>query len=105
VTGGDLAGFLDGASDCALCDVPVLMALAVATLQIPGRESPNARQNAKITQVYRRAINGEVAGTPITEVIEAIDRVELSWQMGWVPRLCEQQRCRFRDTPQQRAYV
>lgn len=39
------------------------------------------------------------------KVIEAIDRVELMWQMGWLPRLCDQQRCRFRDTPQQRAFV
>jgi collagenase-like PrtC family protease len=101
----DLGGFLDGASDCALCDVPSLIQLGVTAVQIPGRESPNLRQNAKITQMYRRAIRGHEAGTPITEVIEAIDKVELMWQMGWLPRLCDQQRCRFRDTPQQRAYV
>lgn len=102
---GDLGAFLDGASDCALCDVPALIGIGVTALQIPGRESPNVRQNAKITQMYRRAIRGHAAGTPMTEVIEAIDKVELMWQMGWLPRLCDQQRCRFRDTPQQRAYV
>ncbi|WP_189077922.1 U32 family peptidase [Mangrovihabitans endophyticus] len=101
----DLGGFLDGASDCALCDVPALIEIGVRAMQIPGRESPNVRQNAKITQMYRRAVTGHTAGTPITEVIAAIDRVELMWQMGWLPRLCDQQRCRFRDTPQQRAYV
>ncbi|MDG4834222.1 U32 family peptidase [Solwaraspora sp. WMMD1047] len=101
----ELGAFLDGASDCALCDVPTLIDLGVDALQIPGRESPNLRQNAKITQMYRRAINGHAAGQAITDVIEAIDRVELTWQMGWLPRLCDQQRCRFRDTPQQRAYV
>lgn len=101
----DLAGFLDGASDCALCDVHTLIDLGVTALQIPGRESPNLRQNAKITQLYRRAIKGYRDGTSMPQVIEAIDRVELMWQMGWVPRLCDQQRCRFRDTPQQRAYV
>lgn len=102
---GDLGGFLDGAADCALCDVPALVGIGVTALQIPGRESPNVRQNAKITQLYRRALAGHAAGTPITEVIEAIDKVELMWQMGWLPRLCDQQRCRFRDTPQQRAFV
>ncbi|MEV1330433.1 U32 family peptidase [Micromonospora costi] len=102
---GDLGAFLDGASDCALCDVPALVELGVDALQIPGRESPNLRQNAKITQMYRRAVDGHAAGTPITQVIEQIDRVELMWQMGWMPRLCDQRRCRFRDTPQQRAYV
>ncbi|MFG2049337.1 U32 family peptidase [Micromonospora sp. NPDC048935] len=101
----DLGAFLDGASDCALCDVPALIELGVDALQIPGRESPNLRQNAKITQMYRRAVQGHATGTPTTEVIKAIDRVELMWQMGWMPRLCDQQRCRFRDTPQQRAYV
>lgn len=103
--GTDLGGFLDGASDCALCDVHALIDIGVRALQIPGRESPNLRQNAKITQLYRRAVQGHATGTPMPQVIEAIDRVELMWQMGWVPRLCEQQRCRFRDTPQQRAYV
>lgn len=101
----DLGGFLDGASDCALCDVPALIALGVTALQIPGRESPIVRQNAKITQMYRRAIRGHTEGKPIEIVIEEIDRVELMWQMGWLPRLCDQQRCRFRDTPQLRAYV
>lgn len=101
----DLGAFLDGASDCALCDVPALVGVGVTALQIPGRESPNVRQNAKITQMYRRALRGTAAGTPITEVIEQIDKIELMWQMGWLPRLCDQQRCRFRDTPQQRAFV
>jgi collagenase-like PrtC family protease len=103
--GVDLGGFLDGASDCALCDVPALMDIGVTALLIPGRESPNERQNAKVTQMYRRAIRGHAVGTPITKVIEEIDKVELMWQMGWLPRLCDQQRCRFRDTPQQRAFV
>jgi collagenase-like PrtC family protease len=101
----DLGAFLDGASDCALCDVPALVAIGVAALRIPGRESPNERQNAKITQMYRRVLRSHEAGTPVAEVIDAIDKVELMWQMGWLPRLCDQQRCRFRDTPQQRAYV
>lgn len=101
----DLGGFLDGASDCALCDVATLVELGVAALQIPGRESPNLRQNAKLTQLYRRAIRGHEQSVPITEVIVAIDRVELMWQMGWMPRLCEQHRCRFRETPQKRAFV
>jgi collagenase-like PrtC family protease len=101
----DLGGFLDGASDCALCDVPALADLGVAALQIPGRESPNLRQNAKITQLYRRVLDGNAAQKPMPQIIESIDRVELMWQMGWVPRLCDQQRCRLRDTPQQRAYV
>jgi collagenase-like PrtC family protease len=101
----DLGGFLDGAADCALCDVPTLIGLGIDALQIPGRESPNLRQNAKITHMYRRVLDGHAAGTPITEVIDAINRVELTWQMSWLPRLCDQQRCRFRDTPQQRAYV
>ncbi|WDZ82839.1 U32 family peptidase [Micromonospora cathayae] len=104
-TAVDLGGFLDGASDCALCDVPALVEIGVRALQIPGRESPNLRQNAKITQMYRRAVRGHATGTPMPEVIAAIDRVELMWQMGWLPRFCDQQRCRFRDTPQQRAYV
>lgn len=101
----DIGAFLDGASDCALCDVPALIDLGVDALQVPGRESPNLKQNAKITQMYRRVIRGHAAGNSIREVIEAIDRVELMWQMGWVPRLCEQQRCRYRDTPVNRAYV
>jgi collagenase-like PrtC family protease len=104
-SGVDLGGFLDGASDCALCDVPALIGIGVTALRIPGRESPNERQNAKITQMYRRALRGHAAGVPITEVIEQIDRVELMWQMGWLPRLCDQKRCRFQDTPQQRAFV
>ena len=55
--------------------------------------------------MYRRVLKGHAAGTPVTEVIEQIDKIELMWQMGWLPRLCDQQRCRFRDTPQQRAFV
>lgn len=102
---GDLGAFLDGASDCALCDVPALVALGVDALQIPGRESPIVRQNAKITQMYRRALNGVAGGWSMRQTIADIDRVELSWQMGWVPRMCEQQRCRFRDTAQRRAHV
>lgn len=101
----DLGGFLDGASDCALCDVATLIELGVTALQIPGRESPNLRQNAKLTQLYRRAVSGHEQAVPITDVIIAIDRVELMWQMGWMPRLCEQHRCRFRETPQKRAFV
>ncbi|MFE7328129.1 peptidase U32 family protein [Streptomyces sp. NPDC057565] len=101
----DLGGFLDGASDCALCDVPSLVALGVAALQIPGRESPIVRQNAKITQMYRRALNGVAKGWSTKQTIADIDRVELMWQMGWVPRMCEQQRCRFRDTAHRRAHV
>lgn len=101
----DLGGFLDGASDCALCDVPSLVGLGVAALQIPGRESPIVRQNAKITQMYRRALNGVAKGWSTRQTIADIDRVELMWQMGWVPRMCEQQRCRFRDTAQRRAHV
>ncbi|MFE9503354.1 peptidase U32 family protein [Streptomyces anthocyanicus] len=101
----DLGGFLDGASDCALCDVPSLVALGVAALQIPGRESPIIRQNAKITQMYRRALDGVARGWSTKQTIADIDRVELTWQMGWVPRMCEQQRCRFRDTPRRRTHV
>ncbi|MEW2491006.1 U32 family peptidase [Streptomyces sp. NPDC048411] len=101
----DLGGFLDGASDCALCDIPSLAALGVKALQIPGRESPIVRQNAKITQMYRRALNGIEKGWSTRQTIEDIDRIELTWQMGWVPRMCEQQRCRFRDTPRRRAHV
>ncbi|MBQ1098268.1 U32 family peptidase [Streptomyces sp. b94] len=101
----DLGGFLDGASDCALCDVPSLVALGVAALQIPGRESPIIRQNAKITQMYRRALDGVARGWSTKQTVADIDRVELTWQMGWVPRMCEQQRCRFRDTPRRRTHV
>ncbi|MET9509527.1 U32 family peptidase [Streptomyces flavidovirens] len=101
----DLGAFLDGASDCALCDVPTLVALGVAALQIPGRESPIVRQNAKLTQMYRRALNGVTRGWSMKQTVEDIDKVELMWQMGWVPRMCEQQRCRFRDTAQRRAHV
>ncbi|MGX1115741.1 collagenase-like PrtC family protease [Streptomyces ambofaciens] len=101
----DLGGFLDGASDCALCDVPTMVALGVAALQIPGRESPIIRQNAKITQMYRRALDGVARGWSTRQTIADIDRVELTWQMGWVPRMCEQQRCRFRDTARRRAHV
>lgn len=101
----DLGAFLDGASDCALCDVPTLADLGVTAVQIAGRESPNLRQNAKVTQLYRRALDGYRDKVAITDTIDRIDQTELMWQMGWVPRLCEQQRCRFRDTPQQRAYV
>ncbi|MFC0598280.1 peptidase U32 family protein [Streptomyces palmae] len=101
----DLAAFLDGASDCALCDVPALVALGVTALQIPGRESPIVRQNAKITQMYRRALDGIARGWSTKQTIEDIDRIELTWQMGWVPRMCEKQRCRFRDTPHRRAHV
>lgn len=103
--GGFLEGFLDGASDCALCDVPSLVALGVAALQIPGRESPIVRQNAKVTQMYRRALDGVAKGWSTRQTVADIDRTELTWQMGWVPRMCEQQRCRFRDTAQRRAHV
>lgn len=98
-------GMLDGAGDCGLCDVPQLVGMGVAALQLPGRESPNLRQNAKVTQMYRRALAGTARGVTMDQVVVEIDRVELSWQMGWLPRLCEQQRCRFRDTPRTRAYV
>ncbi|GAA1933532.1 hypothetical protein GCM10009716_45940 [Streptomyces sodiiphilus] len=110
VTGGpqssaETVALLDGASDCALCDVPALAALGVAALQVPGRESPIVRQNAKITQMYRRALDGAAHGRTTAQVIADIDRVELMWQMAWVPRMCEQQRCRFRDTAQRRSLV
>lgn len=98
-------GILDGAGDCAFCDVPALIDMGVTAFNLSGRESPNLKQNAKITQMYRRAIKGMSVGTSMDRVIADIDRIELTWQMGWVPRLCEQQRCRFQETPRTKAYV
>lgn len=99
------AQFLDGATDCSLCDVGALMEIGVHALKIPGRESPNIRTNAKITQMYRRVIKNTVAGKAMTVTIAEIDQVELMWQMNWVPRFCENQRCRFRDTQTTRSYI
>ncbi|HEY1015314.1 MAG TPA: U32 family peptidase [Herpetosiphonaceae bacterium] len=97
--------FLDGATDCALCNVTDLMAIGVHAIKIPGRESPNVRTNAKITQMYRKAIHDAVAGKPLDVTIQEIDQVELMWQMNWVPRFCENLRCRFRDTPTTQSYI
>ena len=97
--------FLDGGTDCALCDVPGLVAAGVTALKIPGRESPNLRVNAKITQLYRRVLDKTNAGAALPRVIEQIDAIELLWQMAWVPRLCDQQRCRFRATPITSSYI
>jgi collagenase-like PrtC family protease len=97
--------FLDSGTDCAFCDVPALAAIGVRAFKIQGRESPYPRQNAKVTQLYRKALDDTRLHVPIAKTIEKIDRIELLWQMSWVPRLCDQQRCRFRDTPTQRAYI
>ncbi|MBL8930832.1 MAG: U32 family peptidase [Kineosporiaceae bacterium] len=105
VDAGAGPGLLDGGLDCALCDLPALMQLGVDVVTIAGRESPNLRQNAKVTQIYRRALDGLRAGRTMPEIIADIDRVELSWQMAWIPRLCDQRRCRFRDSPISAAFV
>lgn len=98
-------GILDGAGDCALCTMPRLIDMDVTAIHLSGRESPNLKQNAKITQIYRRVIKGMRRQKTMAQVIDEIDMVELTWQMGWVPRLCEQQRGRFQDTPRTRGYV
>lgn len=98
-------GFLDGTGDCGFCEVPDLINMGVAAFQLSGRESPNLKQNAKVTQMYRRAIEGMRASSTMDEVMVEIDRVELTWQMGWIPRLCEQSRCRFKETISTKAYV
>ena len=96
---------LDGSTDCSLCDVGALMEIGIHAVKIPGRESPNMRTNAKITQMYRRVIKNTLAGKAMAVSIAEIDQVELMWQMNWVPRFCENQRCRFRDTPTTRSYI
>jgi collagenase-like PrtC family protease len=97
--------FLDGAADCGLRNVGDLIRIGVRALQIPGRESPNIRVNAKITQLYRKAIDDARADVPIDRTIYQIDQVELLWQMRWVPRYCDMGRCRFLETPITKAYV
>jgi collagenase-like PrtC family protease len=97
--------FLDGGTDCSLCSVPELMQIGVHVLKIAGRESPNVRQNAKVTQFYRKAIDNQLKGKDIEATIRQIAWVELMWTMGWVPRLCDQKRCRFLPTPTNQAYV
>ncbi|MCT7350619.1 hypothetical protein ACWDF1_18630 [Streptomyces coelicoflavus] len=55
--------------------------------------------------MYRQALDGVAKGWSTKQTIADIGRVELTWQMCWVPRMCEQQRCRFRDTPRRRTHV
>lgn len=99
------AQFLDGATDCALCSVRELIAVGVDALHIPGRESPNIRVNAKMTQLYRKAIDDAYRGKSLESTIAEIDEVELMWQMRWVPRFCNNARCRLLDTPTTRSYI
>nr|AEH26482.1 peptidase [uncultured Acidobacteria bacterium A3] len=97
--------FLDGATDCSLCSVADLIAAGVTAFKIPGRESPNVKANAKITQLYRKLIDDSLAAKPLATSIREIDRVELMWQMRWVPRFCNAKRCKFEDTPYTQSYV
>lgn len=97
--------FLDGSTDCSLCSVIELISAGVFAFKIPGRESPNLRVNAKMTQLYRKAIDDALSGKAISVTIQEIDRVELLWQMRWVPRFCNEKRCRFRETATTQSYV
>lgn len=97
--------FLDGATDCALCSVQELLAVGVHAFKIPGRESPNIRTNAKITQLYRKAIDDSIKGKTMQRIVAEIDNIELLWQMSWVPRFCDNKRCRFLDTPTIQSYI
>lgn len=101
----EMASFLDGSTDCALCSTKELVGLGVDAFKISGRESPNIRTNAKITQLYRKAIDDAVAGKAIETTVVEIDEVELMWQMAWVPRFCDNKRCRFLDTPTIHSYI
>jgi collagenase-like PrtC family protease len=97
--------FLDGATDCSLCTVGTLIRAGVTVFNIPGRESPNLRANAKITQLYRKLIDDSIAAKPLAASIKEIDRVELMWKMRWVPRFCTPKRCKFEETPYTQSYV
>lgn len=101
---GEVA-FLDGAADCSLCSVGDLLREGARAFKIPGRESPNLRMNAKLTQLYRKMIDDALVNKPVATSVQEIDRVELSWQMRWVPRFCNDNRCKYRQTPFTNTYV
>jgi len=97
--------FLDAALDCSICSIPDLIKAKVDVVKIVGRESPNKRGNAKITEYYRKAIDWCYDGKDIMALREMFIEEELLWETMWLPTYCLQNKCRFKENKVLRSYI
>lgn len=97
--------FLDAAADCALCSMRDLIDAGADALKIVGRESKNEAISSKFTEIFVRFREGVYLGKTTKEIKEELARDTLFWNMNWVPRFCENGRCKFHSTDITRSYI
>jgi collagenase-like PrtC family protease len=97
--------FLDAAADCALCSMRDLINADVDALKIVGRESKNEAISAKFTNIFVRFREGVYAGKTVSEIKSDLARDTLFWDMNWVPKFCEEKRCKFHATEITQSYI
>ncbi|MCL2425149.1 MAG: U32 family peptidase [Oscillospiraceae bacterium] len=97
--------FLDAAADCSLCSMPDLISSGVSTLKIFGRESKNESIPIKLTKVFHFFREGVLSGLSVEQIKEKLTRETLFWQMNWVPRFCENKKCKFHETDITNSYI
>lgn len=97
--------FLDAAADCALCSMPELIDAGVDSLKIVGRESRNEAISAKFTEIFYQFREGVYAGLSVAQIKRKLTDNTVFWQMNWVPRFCEESRCKFHRTEVTSSYI
>jgi len=97
--------FLDAAVDCALCSIPALIEAGVDKLRLIGRESPNPTVNSKIVYLFRQFIDGYYEGKSVDQIKQELSASEMMWEMMWVPRFCENIRCKYQTTRITNSYI
>ncbi|MDR1639007.1 MAG: U32 family peptidase [Clostridiales bacterium] len=97
--------FLDAAADCALCSMKDLIDAGADALKIVGRESKNEAISAKFTNIFVRFREGVYAGKSTAEIKKDLAADTLFWNMNWLPRFCEDNRCKFHKTEVTESYI
>lgn len=97
--------FLDAAADCCLCSMRDLIDAGADALKIVGREAKNEAISAKFTNIFFRFRDGVYAGKSTVEIKNDLATETLFWNMNWVPRFCEDSRCKFHKTEITESYI
>ncbi len=97
--------FLDAAGDCALCSLTELFEAGVSTVQLIGREAPNAVTMGMVVDMFKKWSRMYGEGKTAAEIKSHLSKCDVMWVMKWQPRFCEKQRCTYLPTPNTKAYV
>lgn len=97
--------FLDAAADCALCSMPELIHAGVNSLKIVGREARNEAISAKFTEIFYLFREGVYQGLTVSQIKRNLAEHTLFWQMNWLPRFCEENKCKFHKTDVTSSYI